>query len=284
MSEMKALEIKDLSKSYKDFKLNNISFDMERGTIMGLIGSNGAGKTTIIKSILDIIKYDGEIKIFGQETSDNIKNKIGFLLEDCFISDSLTIKETDKVFSKIYKNWDSEYYKKLAVKFKLPLDKANSKFSKGMRMKYKIATALASRPELLILDEPTSGLDPVIRDEILDIFLEYIEDEKNTILISSHITSDLEKIADYITYIENGEVIFSKEKYELLEDYGILKSSKEDFLGIDGKYILRYKDNKYSVEVLIKNKSEFKIKYPEKVVDNVNLDEIMVFYSRGESL
>ncbi|EFI41821.1 ABC transporter ATP-binding protein [Peptoniphilus sp. oral taxon 386] len=281
---MKAVEIKNLSKSYGDFSLKDVNFDVEKGSIMGLIGANGAGKTTIIKAILSMIKYGGDIKIFGKKLDDDIRQDIGFVLEDCFISNFLSAKEADKVFKNMYKNWDSDYYNNLLNKFELPLNKSNSKFSKGMRMKFKIAVALSSHPKLLILDEPTSGLDPVIRDEILDIFLGYIEDENNSILISSHITSDLEKIADYITYIDKGEIVFSKEKYDLFEDMGILKCSNERFKEIDKSYIQKYKIGKYSVEALIKNKDMFKKEYSNEIVDSAELDEIMVFYAKGEDI
>lgn len=178
---MNAIEIKNLCKSYGDFKLDNVSFNVEQGSIMGLIGENGSGKTTIIKSILSIIKHDGEISVLGGEIDEDIKQKIGVVFDDAFISNYLTVKEIGKVLSGIYKNWDMEYYNYLLGEFKLPEDKMIKNFSKGMVVKIKIACALSSRPKLLILDEPTSGLDPVIRDEILDIFYEFIEDEEHTI-------------------------------------------------------------------------------------------------------
>ncbi|SHH65378.1 ABC-2 type transport system ATP-binding protein [Anaerosphaera aminiphila DSM 21120] len=278
---MNAIEIKNLCKSYGDFSLDNVSFNVEQGSIMGLIGENGSGKTTIIKSILSIIKHDGEISVLGGEIDEDIKQKIGVVFDDAFISNYLTVKEVGKVLSGIYKNWDMEYYNYLLGEFKLPEDKMIKNFSKGMVVKIKIACALSSRPKLLILDEPTSGLDPVIRDEILDIFYDFIEDEEHTILISSHITSDLEKIADYITFIDNGKVLLSKGKDELIEDYGVLKCSEEDLKTVDKAYIERVRREKYSVEALINNKDKFKSNYPNLIVDRVNIDEIMVFYIKG---
>lgn len=281
---MKAIEIKNLNKDYKDFKLKDISFNVEEGSIMGLIGENGAGKTTIIKSILSISKYRGEILVFGENLNVENKQYINAVLDDVFLSEYLNAKEIDKILSGIYKNWDSKYYFELLEKFEIKPNQMMKDFSKGMKVKLKIATALSSKPRLLILDEPTAGLDPVVRDEILEILLEFVEDEKNSILISSHITTDLEKIADYITYIEDGEVLFSKDKYELIENFGILRCTKEDFNLIDSSYIERYKVNKYNTEALIKDIEKFKNSYPNLVVDKLELDEMMVFYAKGESI
>ncbi len=281
---MNALEVRNLSKSYGDFSLKNINFNIEKGTVMGLIGANGAGKTTLIKCILDMISYTGDIRILGSEINKEVKDKLGILIEDVFISNFINVKETDKIFRNIYSKWDSEYFKELVKRFNLPLNKMNSKFSKGMRMKYKIAVALASRPNFLILDEPTSGLDPVVRDDILDIFLEFMEEENHSILISSHITDDLEKIADYITYIDDGELIFTEEKYELMENYGIIKCSKDELLSIPKDCILKYREAKYSVEALTNSKNKIKAAYPGIVVDDVHIDEIMVLYKKGEEL
>ena len=281
---MKSVELKNVSKKYDDFELKNISFAIEEGTIMGLIGENGAGKTTIIKAILSILNYDGEILVFGDKLNVENKQYINAVLDDIFLSEYLNAKEIDSILSGIYKNWDSSYFFELVEKFGLSRTKSMKDFSKGMRVKLKIATALSSKPRLLILDEPTSGLDPVVRDEILDILLEFVEDEKNSILISSHITTDLEKIADYITYVEKGELIFSKDKYELLENYGVLRCSEEDFKNIEKSFIERYKINKYNTEALINNTDEFKAGYSNMVVDKLELDEMMVFYAKGEKM
>lgn len=279
---MKAIEIKNLNKSYDDFELKDVSFDVERGTVMGLIGANGSGKTTILKSILSIIKYDGDIKILGEEISKDIKDEINSVFEEYFIGEYLNAKEVDKIYSDIYSKWDSNYFYELLDKFEIAKDKKYKDFSKGMKIKLKIAIALSSHPKLLILDEPTSGLDPVIRSEILDIFLEYMEDENNTILISSHITTDLEKIADYITFIDDGEVLFTEEKYDLEENYGIVRVSEEDFKKIDKRFIKKFKKEKYQINVLVDNVHEFEKTYPSFVVDRSTIDEIMVLYLRGE--
>ncbi len=279
---MKAIEIKNLNKKYKDFELKDINFDVEKGTVMGLIGANGSGKTTILKSILSIIKYDGDIRILGEEISREIKDKVSSVFEEYFIGEYLSSKEVEKIYSDIYSKWDSNYFHELLEKLDIPKNKKYKDFSKGMKIKLKIAIALSSRPKLLILDEPTSGLDPVIRSEILDIFLEYMEDEDNSILISSHITTDLEKIADYITFIDDGQVIFSKEKYDLEENYGIVRVSEEDFEKIDKSLIKKFKKEKYQINVLVDDVEKFRKNYPNFVVDRSTIDEIMVLYLRGD--
>lgn len=278
---MNAIEIKNLNKKYKNFELKDISFNVEKGSIMGLIGENGAGKTTILKSILSITNYDGEILVFGEELNINSKQKINAVLDEIFMSEYLNPYEIEKVLSGIYKNWDSKYYFELLDQFKIDKKKDMKDFSKGMKVKLKIASALSSRPKLLILDEPTAGLDPVMRDEILNILLEFVEDEENSVLISSHITKDIEKIADSISFVENGKLIFSKDKYELLENYAVLKTSEEEFKNIDKSFVERYRVNKYNVEALISKAEEFKRKYSDLIVEKLNLDELMIFYAKG---
>lgn len=278
---MNAIEIKNLNKKYKNFELKDISFNVEKGSIMGLIGENGAGKTTILKSILSITNYDGEILVFGEELNINSKQKINAVLDEIFMSEYLNPYEIEKVLSGIYKNWDSKYYFELLDQFKIDKKKDMKDFSKGMKVKLKIASALSSRPKLLILDEPTAGLDPVMRDEILNILLEFVEDEENSVLISSHITKDIEKIADSISFVENGKLIFSKDKYELLENYAVLKTSEEEFKNIGKSFVERYRVNKYNVEALISKAEEFKRKYSDLIVEKLNLDELMIFYAKG---
>ena len=277
------VEIKNLNKNYKDFSLKNISFNIKEGTIVGLIGENGAGKTTTIKSILNIIKSSGEIQIFGKNINNSekeIKEEIGVVLDDSFLSYYLTPKKVNMVMKDIYKKWSSKKFKEYLKIFNLPENKIINDFSSGMKMKLKIATAMAHSPKLLILDEPTSGLDPVVRNEILDMFRKYIEeDETRAILISTHITSDLENISDYIILIENGEIIFNKETGEILENYGIVKTTKNEFAKIDKNDYISYKKGKYQYEVLVEDKEKFKNKYNGYVIDKPNLEEIMLFYN-----
>lgn len=239
------LEIKNLSKKYDGFELKNVNIELPKGMIMGFIGENGAGKTTTIKSILNIINKDsGKIKIFGLDNKENeikIKEDIGVVLDDSFLSEYLNPTDINKIMRNIYKNWDEKLYFKYIEDFKLPKEKISKEYSSGMKMKLKIAVALAHHPQLLILDEPTSGLDPVARNEILDIFQDFIQDENKGIFVSSHITSDLEHIADYITFINEGEIIFTKTRDELLENYGIVKCTEEELKKIDKKDYIKYK-------------------------------------------
>ena len=280
------LEIKNLSKKYDGFELKNVNIELPKGMIMGFIGENGAGKTTTIKATLNIINRDsGEIKIFGLENKENerkIKEDIGVVLDDSFLSEYLNPSDINKIMKNIYKNWDEKLYFKYIENFKLPKEKMSKEYSSGMKMKLKIAVALAHHPKLLILDEPTSGLDPVARNEILDIFQEFIQDENKGIFVSSHITSDLEHIADYITFINNGEIIFIKTRDELLENYGIVKCSEEQFKKIDKKDYIKYKKNRYEYDVLIEDKYEFKKKYDISVIDKTSLENIMLIYIKGE--
>ena len=278
------LEIKNLSKKYDSFELKNINIELPKGTIMGFIGENGAGKTTTIKSILNIINKDsGQIKIFGLDNKETkIKEDIGVVLDDSFFSEYLNPLDINKIMKNIYKNWDEKLYFKYIEDFKLPKEKISKEYSSGMKMKLKITVALSHHPKLLILDEPTSGLDPIARNEILDIFQEFIQDENKGIFVSSHITSDLEHIADYITFINNGEIIFSKTKDELLESYGIARCSKEQFEKIKKEDYIKYKKNRYEYDVLLENKYEFRKNYNISVIDKPSLEDIMLIYIKGE--
>lgn len=280
------LEVKNLRKKYNGFELKDINLELPKGMIMGLIGENGAGKTTTIKSILNLIKIDkGEIKIFGLNIKENekkIKEDIGVVLDDGFFSEYLNPVDINKIMRKMYKNWDEKLYFKYLEDFKLPKNKISKEFSSGMKMKLKIAVALSHHPKLLILDEPTSGLDPVARSEILDIFQDFIQNEDNSIFVSSHITSDLEHIADYITFINEGKIVLSKTRDELLEMYGIVKCSKSEFEKINKNDYVKFKVNRYEYDVLVEDKSKFKRKYDFKIIDKPTLDDIMLIYIKGE--
>lgn len=280
------LEIKNLNKKYKGFQLKNVNISLPKGMIMGLIGENGAGKTTTIKAILNIINTDsGEIKIFGldnKKEETKIKQDIGVVLDDSFLSEYLNPVDINKIMKNFYKQWDEKLYFKYIEKFKLPKNKMSKEYSSGMKMKLKIAVALSHHPKLLILDEPTSGLDPVARNEILDIFQDFIQDEEHSILVSSHITSDLEHIADYITFINDGEIIFTKTKDELLDKYGIVKCSEQEFKKINKTDYLKYKKNKYEYEILVENRNEFKKKYDIQIIDKPTIEDIMLIYIKGE--
>lgn len=280
------LNVEDLSKSYEDFTLNNINLNIPKGCIMGLVGENGAGKTTTIKLILNSIKRDkGNIKIFGLDNIKNqieIKERVGVVLDENNFYDDLNPNDISKIMSNIYKNWDNDTFLDYLKQFNIPRKKILKEFSKGMKMKLSIAVALSHNPDFLILDEPTSGLDPIVRNEILDIFLDFIQDEEKSILFSTHITGDLDKIADYITFIHKGEIIFSKEKDDLINDYGLIKCGNADFNKIDNRDIIGYRKNQFGYEILVSNKQTSKIKYKNLTMDSVNSEDIMLFHIRGE--
>ena len=283
---MNNIEIKDLSKKYAGFLLDKISFNVPSGAIVGLIGENGAGKTTTIKSILNIINSEGTVKILGKDSKAHekeIKKDLGVVLDDSFLSAYLTPKHINSVMKDFYQTWDENKYNDLLKQFGLPTDKLVKDFSSGMKMKLKIATAISHNPKLLILDEPTSGLDPVVRSEILDIFRKYIEeDESRSILLSTHITTDLEHISDYIVFIDKGKMVLNVPTLELLEDYGVVKCSEEEFSKINEKDYVSYKKGKYQYEVLINDKNVFKKKYGITSIDKPSIDDIMLFYIKGE--
>lgn len=284
MSE--ALEIKGLRKNYKEFSLKDISFTVPKGCIMGFVGENGAGKTTTIKAILNLINKDsGEIKVFGLDNIKDekiIKENIGVVFDECCFHDNLKIRDISKIMSKIYKNWDNSLFEKYSQQFKVPNDKIIKEFSRGMKMKLSIAVALSHKPKLLILDEATSGLDPIVREEILDVFLDFIQDEEHSILLSTHITGDLDKIADYITFINDGEIIFSKSKDELNYTMGIVKCGKNDFEKINKKLVVAYRKGAFGYEVLINNKEKVEREYTELIIDKATIEDVMLFYIRGE--
>ena len=280
------IELQNVSKKYKDFELKNISFNVPQGCIVGLIGENGAGKTTTIKSILNITKASGIIKVFGKDNikyEKEIKEETGVVLDDSFLSDYLTAKQVNLIMREFYKTWNENKYINLLKQFNIPTDKLIKDFSSGMKMKLKIATAISHNPKLLILDEPTSGLDPVVRNEILDIFRKYIEeDETRSILLSTHITTDLEHISDYIVFIEKGKIIFNLPTNELLENYGIIKCSKNDFLKLDENDYISYQKGQYQYEVLTSNRNTIRNKYNITTIDKPSIEDIMLFYIKGE--
>ncbi|MEG3039431.1 MAG: ABC transporter ATP-binding protein [Erysipelotrichaceae bacterium] len=279
------LKVENLEKVYKDFSLKKISFNLPKGCIMGFIGENGSGKTTTIKAILGIIKSSGSISLFGKDAKKDelqIKEDIGVVFDECCFHESFRPKDIDLMLKNIYKQWDSNYFYRLCEEFSLPFDKKIKDLSKGMKMKCSIAAALAHHPKLLIMDEATSGLDPIIRDEILDLFLDFIQDENHSILFSSHITSDVEKIADYVTFIEKGEIVFSQAKDELLENAGILKIGETAFKEMDQKDIVNYRKHAFGYEVLVSDRIKVRKKYMDAILDPARLEDIMLFYARGD--
>lgn len=282
------LTINKLNKGYKDtdFAVKNVSFTLKEGSILGFIGENGAGKSTTINCILNVLNKDsGEIRIFGKEMGDKdveIRENIGVVYDSNNFPEYLTAKQINNVFKNIYKKWDENLYYRYLSKFNLPENQMIKKYSRGMSMKLAIAVALSHRPELLLLDEATSGLDPIIRDDILDVLLDFVKEENHSVLLSSHITSDLEKIADYIVFIHEGKILLDKTKDELIYEYGIIRCVEKDFIKIDKKDIIAFRKREYQIDVLISDKEKATGKYVDLIVDNATLDEIMLLMVKGE--
>lgn len=280
-----ALKLTNITKKYDDFILDNVSFNVPKGNIVGLIGENGAGKSTTLNSILDIIERDsGDVFILDSEKnkiSNATREKIGVVFDGNNFPEDLTPQKLNNVLKAIYSNWEEKKFYELLENFSLPKNKKIKKFSKGMKMKLSISVALSHKAELLILDEATSGLDPVVRDDILDILLDFVQEENNSILMSSHITSDLEKIADYIVFIHKGKVIFEETKDNLIYNYGMMKCKLKEFNDIEKKDIIRYRKMDYGYEILIKNKKELEKKYPNIIMDNIKIEDIMLMYVKG---
>ena len=281
-----AIEVKHLTKKYQLFTLDDVSFEVPGGTIVGLIGENGAGKSTTLKCILNLIRRDGgEIALLEKDNikaERTVKEDIGVVLDDTGFHDTLTADMVGDILSHIYRKWDKNLYQELLKRYDLPKNLFIKEFSKGMKMKLAIAAALAHHPRLLILDEPTSGLDPVVRDEILDEFFAFIRDEDHAILMSSHITTDLEKVADSIVYLHKGKVLLQGEKDLLLERYGKLLCSREQLAGVDKSLLGGVRESQFGCEALVKDRAELKRRYPGLTVDPVSLDDIMVLTVKGE--
>lgn len=277
-----ALEIKGLKKVYDRFVLDNVNITLPQGCIMGFIGENGAGKSTTIKLILGLIKKNsGEIKILGStqnNNEENIKEHIGAVIDESCFPDNLCINDINMILKNIYSTWEEQKFLYYADKFSLPAKEAVKNYSRGMKMKLSIAVALSHDSKLLILDEATSGLDPIIRDEILDVFLDFIQDETHSIFMSSHIISDLEKVCDYITFIHEGKIIFCESKDELKEKFGILKCSENEFLNIDKSIIKGCRKNNFGVEALV-YKDKIKKDY---TIDNASIEDIMLYYIKEQ--
>ncbi|MBO5477258.1 MAG: ABC transporter ATP-binding protein [Clostridia bacterium] len=283
------IEVSNLIKKYdSNFQLGKIDIEIPSGCIIGLIGENGAGKTTFIKSLLNIISIgNAKIKIFGKDINkyeSEIKEEIGVVLDNMFFPEILTTADVNTIMKEAYKKWDEDLFYKYLEDFSIPKNQKIKILSKGMRKKLEIATALSHKPKLLILDEPTSGLDPVVRNEILDIFMNFIQDEEHSIILSTHITSDLEHIADKIIFIDNGKIVFDKYRDELLDNYGILKCDLDKFENIQKEDIVRYKKNKYNYEILVENKTKMIKKYKDYIIDKITIDELMVLIIKGEEI
>ena len=282
------LILKNVNKKYEksNFAIKDISFLIPEGSIVGFIGENGAGKSTTMNCILNVIRRDsGTIEIFGREMTDediDIRENIGVVYDSNNFPEYLTAKQLADILGRIYSKWDDFCFEQFLRCFGLPESQKIKTYSRGMSMKLAIAVALSHDSKLLILDEATSGLDPIMRDEILDVLLEFVKQENHSILLSSHITSDLEKIADYIVFIHNGEIILNKTKDELIYEYGVIRCSENDFHNVLSEDILSSMKKDYQIDVLIKNRKLIEKKYKNLIVDSVSLDEIMLLLVKGE--
>lgn len=280
--------LKNVNKKYEksNFAIKDISFSVPEGSIVGFIGENGAGKSTTMNCILNVIRRDsGTIEIFGREMTDediDIRENIGVVYDSNNFPEHLTAKQLADILGRIYRKWDDFCFEQFLRRFGLPESQKIKSYSRGMSMKLAIAVALSHDSKLLILDEATSGLDPIMRDEILDVLLEFVKQENHSILLSSHITSDLEKIADYIVFIHNGEIILNKTKDELIYEYGVIRCSENDFHNILPEDILSSMKKDYQIDVLIQNRKLMEKKYKNLIIDSVSLDEIMLLLAKGD--
>ncbi len=278
---MNALEIKNLTKSYGNFKLDHLSLVLPSGCIMGLVGENGAGKSTTIKLILDMIHKDGgSITILGRDNEDNIqltKQDIGVVMDEVGIPECLTVEQVGKIMKHTFTNWEEDTFSDLVCRLSLPEEKQFKDFSRGMKMKLGIAIALSHNSKLLLLDEATSGLDPVVRDEVVGMLHEFTRDENHSILISSHIVSDLEKLCDYIAFIHKGKLLLCEEKDQLLAEYGLIHCSKEQLEELDPAAIRCKKVSPYGVEAMV-----LRSRMPGNfTVSPINIEELFVFMVKG---
>ena len=279
---MNALEIRNLTKSYPGFTLDNINLTLPSGCIMGLIGENGAGKSTTIKLILDMIHKDsGSITILGKDNGDNIKltkEDIGVVMDEVGIPECLTVKQVGNVMKHTFQNWDAAEYARLVQKLEKKKKKQFKEFSRGMKMKLGIAIAMSHNSKLLILDEATSGLDPVVRDEVVEMFSEFTRDESHSILISSHIVSDLEKLCDYIAFLHKGKLLLCEEKDQLLAEYGLIHCTADELQSLPSDAVKYKKENTYGGQAMVLRNG-----VPSGIrVSPISIEELFVFMVKEE--
>ena len=278
------IEIQGLCKHYKDFTLDHIDLTVPEGQIVGLIGENGAGKTTTLKAVLGVIRPDGgAIRLLGGDPGDPaIRSQVGVVFEDSYFYGGLCARQIGRIMSGIHPTWDGTLFRDYCRRFELEENKPVKDFSRGMRMKMSLATALAHRPKLLVMDEATSGLDPVVRGEMLDLFLEFIQDEGHGVLMSSHITADLERIADQIAYIHKGRLLFQQDKDLLLEDMAILRCSASEIDSLPKNLVVARRGGAYGSAALVRHPQNVRRLLPGAVLDRADIDEIMQFISGGD--
>lgn len=283
---MNVLEVKSIEKKYKSFALGPISLALPVGTVLGLIGRNGSGKTTTLKAILNMINLDGgSISIFGMDhrkEEQKIKQRIGFVPDECSLPPTLSARQIESFLSPLFPQWDTKWYSELLERFAIPDGQRIKEFSKGMKMKLMLACALAHTPDLLILDESTSGLDPVVRSEILDLLREYLMEGERGIILSSHITSDLEKTADYIAFIDQGKIRLSLSIDNFQSDYGIVKCSRADLEKLDSSIAIARSANAFGSSALVRDRRTARQLLPNAVTEHASLDDIMLYLTKGE--
>lgn len=277
-----AIVVRDVTKRYKEFTLDHVSFQVPQGSIVGFVGENGAGKSTTIRAILDLLHLDeGEVEVLGlseKEREDPAwREQIGVVFDGGHIPNYMNAGQVGRMMQRIYGQWDSAVYEGYIKKFRLPEKKKYKDFSRGMKMKLSLAVALSHHARLLLLDECTSGLDPIVRDEILDVFLDFIQEENHSILISSHIISDLEKVADYIVFIHEGRICFEEEKDYLLDNYGIVHGTKEQVGRLPKNLVSGQRSSHFGCDVLVKDRREARRLDPELVIDPASIEEIMLY-------
>ncbi|MCI9307406.1 MAG: ABC transporter ATP-binding protein [Lachnospiraceae bacterium] len=276
-----AIKVQGLTKHYKDFTLDNVSFQVPAGSIVGFIGENGAGKSTTIKAILDLIqKDDGSIELLGQENgarNREIKEQISVIFDECYFPDGLMVENVNQMMKQTYRHWEPETFFHYCKEFGLPGKKEVKEFSRGMKVKLSIAVALSHKAKLIILDDACGSLDPIVRNEILDIFMDFIQEEEHTVFLSSHITSDIEKICDYILLIHKGRILFFENKDALLYDYGIVKCTEEQYKELDPAWIVGVQKNRFEVEVLVNNRQSLEGQFHDYVVDQASIEDILLY-------
>lgn len=282
------LQLEQVSKRFpkSGFQLDNMSFSLPYGAILGFVGENGAGKTTTISCILNTVSRDsGTVKLFGREMRDadtDMREKIGVVYDGDNFPAYLTAMQLAQIMEGVYSQWDYPLFERYLQEFRLPPGQRIKNYSRGMTMKLAMAVALAHHPQLLILDEATSGLDPVMRDEMLDVFLDFVQEENHSILLSSHITSDLEKVADYIAFIHEGKLILTASKNDLAYRYAVLRCKESQFLALEKQDMIAYRKRDFQIDVLVRDGKEARRKYKDVVVDHVSVDEIMLLLVKGE--
>ncbi|MCM1039307.1 MAG: ABC transporter ATP-binding protein [Ruminococcus sp.] len=284
------LELQQVCKTFpkSDFRLDNVSFALPYGSILGFVGENGAGKTTTIGCILNTLaKDDGCVRLFGREMQDNdtdIREKIGVVYDGDNFPLHWNAAQLAKVMQGLYTGWDDALFAKYLEEFRLPKKQKIKHYSRGMTMKLAIAAALSHHPQLLLLDEATSGLDPIMREEMLDVFLDFMQKEDHSILLSSHITGDLEKVADYIAFIHDGRLLMTVPKDDLLYRYGVMRCKESQLQTLSPEDVVAYRKKDFQIDVLVSDRQRAQKKYRDIVTDHVSIDEIMLLLVKGERL